>query len=72
MRVPKPETDLTKEQICSGTASSTRRDGLRRCGQKNMAGRRLVDPRERFIFEQETSRAGTLPPLAFSVTMVGP
>src|SRR5206468_2364254 len=27
---------------------------------------------QRFIFEQETSRAGTLPPLAFSVTMVGP
>ena len=26
----------------------------------------------RFIWEQETSRAGTLPPLAFSVTMVGP
>jgi alkylation response protein AidB-like acyl-CoA dehydrogenase len=26
----------------------------------------------RFIFEQETSGAGTLPPLAFSVTMVGP
>ena len=27
---------------------------------------------QRFLFEQETSRAGTLPPLAFSVTMVGP
>ena len=27
---------------------------------------------QRFIFEQETSRAGALPPLAFSVTMVGP
>src|SRR5207247_5886863 len=27
---------------------------------------------QRFIFEQETSRAGTLPPLAFSGTMVGP
>src|SRR3981189_2785559 len=26
----------------------------------------------RFIFEQETPRAGTVPPLAFSVTMVGP
>ena len=27
---------------------------------------------QRYIFEQETSRAGTLPPLPFGVTMVGP
>ncbi len=31
-----------------------------------------LDIAQRYIFEQETSRLGTLPPLRFGVTMVGP
>src|ERR1700740_1109789 len=71
MRVPNPETDLTKEQMLlwhrilhkKGWVAPLwpKEHGVPRCGTT-----------QRFIFEQEPSRAGALPPLAFGVTMVGP
>src|SRR6201985_1329169 len=71
MRVPNPETDLTKEQMLLWHRILYRKGGIAPLGPKEYGGPGWSITR-RFIFEQETSRAGTLPPLAFSVTMVGP
>src|SRR5215210_4890038 len=71
MRVPNPETDLTKEQSLLWHRILHKKGWIAPLWPKEHGGPGWSVTR-RFIFEQETSRAGTLPPLAFSVTMVGP
>src|SRR5712672_2160092 len=71
MRVPNPETDLTKEQMLLWHRILHSKGWIAPLWPKEHGGPGWSIT-QRFIFEQETSRAGTLPPLAFSVTMVGP
>jgi alkylation response protein AidB-like acyl-CoA dehydrogenase len=71
MRVPNPETDLTKEQSLLWHRILYKKGWIAPLWPKEYGGPGWSVTR-RFIFEQETSRAGTLPPLAFSITMVGP
>jgi len=71
MRVPNPETDLTKEQMLLWHRILNRKGWVAPLWPREYGGPGWSIT-QRFIFEQETSRAGTLPPLAFSVTMVGP
>jgi hypothetical protein len=71
MRVPNPETDLSKEQMLLWHRILHKKGWIAPLWPKEYGGPGWSIT-ERFIFEQETSRAGTLPPLAFSVTMVGP
>src|SRR6476619_2312556 len=71
MRVPNPETDLTKEQSMLWHRILYKKGWIAPLWPKEYGGPGWSIT-QRFIFEQETSRAGTLPPLAFSVTMVGP
>jgi alkylation response protein AidB-like acyl-CoA dehydrogenase len=71
MRVPNPETDLTKEQSMLWHRILHKKGWIAPLWPKEYGGPGWSIT-QRFIFEQETSRAGTLPPLAFSVTMVGP
>src|SRR5216684_1673541 len=71
MRVPNPETDLTKGQMLLWHHILHKKGWIAPLWPKEYGGPGWSITR-RFIFEQETSRAGTLPPLAFSVTMVGP
>jgi len=71
MRVPNPETDLTKEQMLLWHRILHKKGWIAPLWPKEHCGPGWSIT-QRFLFEQETSRAGTLPPLAFSVTMVGP
>ena len=71
MRVPNPETDLTKEQSLLWHRILYRKGWIAPLWPKEYGGPGWTIT-QRYIFEQETSRAGTLPPLAFGVTMVGP
>src|SRR4030088_2749332 len=71
MRVANPETDLTKEQMLLWHRILHKKGWLPPLGAKEYGGPGWSITR-RFIFEQETSRAGTPPPVAFNVTMVGP
>ncbi|MBR1220641.1 acyl-CoA dehydrogenase family protein [Bradyrhizobium sp. U87765 SZCCT0131] len=71
MRVPNPETDLSKEQMLLWHRILHNKGWVAPLWPKEYGGPGWSITR-RFIFEQETTRAGTLPPLAFSVTMVGP
>jgi alkylation response protein AidB-like acyl-CoA dehydrogenase len=71
MRVSNPETDLTKDQMLLWHRILHRKGWIAPLWPKEYGGPGWSIT-QRFIFEQETSRAGTLPPLAFSVTMVGP
>ena len=71
MRVPNPETDLTKEQMLLWHRILHKKGWIAPLWPKEYGGPGWSIT-QRFVFEQETSRAGTLPPLAFSVTMVGP
>ncbi|WP_425995273.1 acyl-CoA dehydrogenase family protein [Afipia sp. DC4300-2b1] len=71
MRVPNPETDLTKEQSMLWHKILHKKGWIAPLWPKEYGGPGWSIT-QRFIWEQETSRAGTLPPLAFSVTMVGP
>ena len=71
MRVPNPETDLTKEQMLLWHRILHNKGWIAPLWPKEHGGPGWSIT-QRFLFEQETSRAGTLPPLAFSVTMVGP
>jgi alkylation response protein AidB-like acyl-CoA dehydrogenase len=71
MRVPNPEMDLTKEQSMLWHRILFRKGWIAPLWPKEYGGTGWSIT-QRFIWEQETSRAGTLPPLAFSVTMVGP
>src|SRR5277367_4934721 len=71
MRVPNPETDLTKEQMLLWHRILHNKGWIAPLWPKQYGGPGW-SLTQRFIWEQETSRAGTLPPLAFGVTMVGP
>ena len=71
MRVPNPETDLTKEQMLLWHRILHTKGWIAPLWPKQYGGTGWSIT-QRFIWEQETSGAGTLPPLAFSVTMVGP
>jgi hypothetical protein len=71
MRVPNPDTDLSKEQMLLWHRILHKRGWIAPLWPKEHGGTGWSITR-RFIFDQETTRAGTLPPLAFSVTMVGP
>jgi alkylation response protein AidB-like acyl-CoA dehydrogenase len=71
MRVPNPETDLTKEQSLLWHRILFGKGWIAPLWPKQYGGTGW-SVIQRFIWDQETSRAGTLPPLAFSVTMVGP
>lgn len=71
MRVLNPETDLTKEQSMFWHRILHKKGWIAPLWPKEYGGTGWSIT-QRFIWEQETSRAGTLPPLAFSVTMVGP
>ena len=71
MRVANPETDLSKEQMLLWHRILHKKGWLAPLWPKKFGGPGWSITR-RFIFEQETTRAGTMPPLAFSVTMVGP
>src|SRR6516225_1512747 len=71
MRVPNPETDLSKEQMLLWHRILHKKGWIAPLWPKEYGGPGWSITR-RFIFEQETTRAGTLPPLAFSITMVGP
>src|SRR6202022_4113425 len=71
MRVPNPETDLTKEQSRLWHRILYKKGWIAPLWPKEYGGTGWSIT-QRFIWEQETSRAATLPPLAFSVTMVGP
>jgi alkylation response protein AidB-like acyl-CoA dehydrogenase len=71
MRVPNPETDLTKEQSLLWHRILYKKGWIAPLWPKEYGGTGWTIT-QRYIFEQETSRAGTLPPLAFGITMVGP
>jgi alkylation response protein AidB-like acyl-CoA dehydrogenase len=71
MRVPNPETDLTKEQMLLWHRILHRKGWIAPLWPQEYGGPGWSITK-RFVFEQKTSRAGTLPPLAFGVTMVGP
>ena len=71
MRVANPATDLTKEQALLWHRILHKKGWIAPLWPKEYGGPGWSITK-RFIWEQETSRAGTLPPLAFSVTMVGP
>jgi alkylation response protein AidB-like acyl-CoA dehydrogenase len=69
--VPNPETDLTKEQSLLWHRILHKKGWIAPSWPKEYGGPGWTLA-QRYIFEQETSRAGTLPPLPFSITMVGP
>jgi len=71
MRVPNPETDLSKEQSLLWHRILHEKGWIAPLWPKEYGGPGW-SLTQRFIWEQETTRAGVLPPLAFSVTMVGP
>jgi len=71
MRVANPETDLSKEQMLLWHRILHKKGWIAPLWPREYGGPGWSITR-RFIFEQETTRAGTMPPLAFSVTMVGP
>jgi alkylation response protein AidB-like acyl-CoA dehydrogenase len=71
MRVPNPETDLSKQQSLLWHRILHKKGWIAPLWPKQYGGPGW-SLTQRFIWEQETSRAGTLPPLAFGVTMVGP
>jgi alkylation response protein AidB-like acyl-CoA dehydrogenase len=71
MRVPNAETDLTKEQSLLWHRILYKKGWIAPLWPKEYGGPGWTVT-QRYIFEQETSRAGTLPPLPFAVVMVGP
>src|SRR5258705_2234938 len=71
MRVPNPETDLTKEQSMLWHRILYEKGWIAPLWPKEYVGTGWsVTPR--FHLGEETTPAGTLPPLAFNSTMVGP
>src|SRR6202046_2917586 len=71
MRVPNPETDLTKEQSLLWHRILYKKGWIAPSWPKEYGGPGWTIT-QRYIFEQATARAGTLPPLPFGITMVGP
>jgi len=71
MRVLNPETDLTKEQSLLWHKILHKKGWVAPHWPQQYGGPGWTVT-QRYIFAQECSRASALPPLAFSVTMVGP
>src|ERR1700736_1828141 len=71
MRVPNPETDLTKEQMLLWHRILHQKGWIAPLWPRGYGGPGWSISR-RFIFEQETSRGGTRAPLAVNRTSVGP
>ena len=71
MRALNPETDLNKEQFMLWHRILYKKGWIAPLWPKEYGGPGW-SLTQRFIWDQETSRAGTMPPLAFSITMVGP
>ncbi|SDO69964.1 acyl-CoA dehydrogenase family protein [Afipia sp. GAS231] len=71
MRVANPDTDLSKEQMLLWHRILNQKGWVAPLWPREYGGPGWSITR-RFIFDQETTRAGTMPPLAYSVTMVGP
>jgi alkylation response protein AidB-like acyl-CoA dehydrogenase len=71
MRVANPETDLSKEQMLLWHKVLHRKGWVAPHWPKEYGGPGWTIT-QRYIWAQETALAGVLPPLAFSVTMVGP
>ncbi|WP_315832398.1 acyl-CoA dehydrogenase family protein [Bradyrhizobium prioriisuperbiae] len=71
MRVANPETDLTKEQSLLWHRILHKKGWIAPLWPKEYGGPgwSII---QRYLWEQETALAGALPPLAFSITMVGP
>jgi alkylation response protein AidB-like acyl-CoA dehydrogenase len=71
MRVARPETDLTKEQMLLWHKILHEKGWLAPLWPKEYGGPGWTIT-QRYIWDQETGLAGTMQPLPFSVTMVGP
>jgi alkylation response protein AidB-like acyl-CoA dehydrogenase len=71
MRVANPETDLTKQQSLLWHKILYNKGWIAPLWPKEYGGPGWSIT-QRYLWEQETSLAGALPPLAFSITMVGP
>jgi alkylation response protein AidB-like acyl-CoA dehydrogenase len=71
MRVPSPETDLTKEQMMLWHKILHKKGWIAPLWPKEYGGPGWT-LMQRYIWEQEAGLAGAMPPLAFSITMVGP
>jgi len=71
MLVLNPETDLSKEQSLLWHKILHKKGWVAPLWPKEYGGPGWSIT-QRFIWQQETSRAGVLPPLAFGVTMVAP
>lgn len=71
MRVPNPETDLTKEQSLLWHRILHEKGWVAPHWPQEYGGPGWSIAR-RYIWDQETSRAGTLPPWLLSLTLVGP
>src|SRR2546425_4730717 len=71
MRVPNPETDLTKEQMLPWHRILHKKGWIAPLWPKEYGGPGWSIT-TRFIFQQEATPARTLPPLAFSGPMGGP
>jgi alkylation response protein AidB-like acyl-CoA dehydrogenase len=71
MRVPRPETDLTKEQMMLWHKILHKKGWIAPLWPKEYGGPGWT-LMQRYIWEQEAGLAGTMAPLAFSITMVGP
>ena len=66
MRVPNPETDLSKEQMLLWHRTLHKKGWIAPLWPKEYGGPGWSIT-QRFLFEQATVRAGTVPSLAFSV-----
>src|SRR5271155_3128883 len=71
MQVANPETDLTKEQMLLWHRILHKKGWIAPLWPNEFGGPGWTIS-QRYLWEQETSLAGALPPLAFSITMVGP
>jgi alkylation response protein AidB-like acyl-CoA dehydrogenase len=63
MRVPNPETDLTKDQMLLWHRILHKKGWVAPLWPKEYGGTGWTIV-QRFVFERETARAGALPPLA--------
>jgi alkylation response protein AidB-like acyl-CoA dehydrogenase len=71
MRVARPETDLTREQMLLWHKILYKKGWIAPLWPKEYGGPGWTIT-QRYIWDQETGLAGTMQPLPFSITMVGP
>jgi len=71
MRVKNPYTDLTKQQMLLWHRILHRKGWIAPSWPKELGGTGQSIT-QRYIWEQKTAAADTLPPLPFGLTMVGP